>query len=201
METIHYVLIGVILFFLLTSYSSNSDNINNKKTMEAYAPLPKALNFKDNKFINFMQQVNDNILKNIDPKKYGFDTKDDFASALTTVFCWDRETFENDGAKSKLIFKNFHDSIIRAGFNRNNYGLYNDVDSYCYAVLNDLQLNPPEGYSYLSVPGMKGDEIYNSYRDINEDIDVAEDVEEADIEVEEEELDEEEYEDEYEEEE
>jgi len=199
METVHYILIGVILFFLLTSYNTSSTDIN-KKTMEAYSPLPRALNFKGNKFINFMQQVNNNILKNIDPKKYGFNTKDDFASALTTVFCWDRETFENEGSGSKLIFKNFHDSIIRSGFNRNNYGLYNDVDSYCYAVLNDLQLNPPEGYSYLSVPGMKGDEIYNKYRDINEDIDVAEDVEEADIEVEEEEL-EEEYDEEYEEEE
>jgi len=54
METVHYILIGVILFFLLTSYNTSSTDIN-KKTMEAYSPLPRALNFKGNKFINFMQ--------------------------------------------------------------------------------------------------------------------------------------------------
>ena len=197
METVHYLLIGAILLFLLFNYSSDSVNIN-RKTMEAYAHLPNPLNFKNNKFLTFMQQVNDNILKNVDPKKYGFESKDDFASALTTVFCLDRKTFKNDGARSKLIFKNFHDSIIRAGFNKNNYSLYNDVDSYCYAVLEDLQLNTPEGYSYLSVPGMRGDEIYNKYSEINDDIDVSEDVEEADIEEEEEELEDvNEYEEEY----
>ncbi len=158
METFHYVLIGAVLLLLFFNY--------NNKTMETYA-LPKPLNFKNNVFVKFMQDVNSNIFKDIDNKKidikkFGFNSRQDFTSSLTSVFCLDRENFENYGRRTKLINKSLHDSIIfKAGFNKNDLKKYNDVDSYCYTVLDDLQLDVPKGYSSLTFPGMKGDEIFN----------------------------------------
>ena len=163
METVHYLLIGAVLLFFLFSYSNNSSNVNNKKTMEAYSIL-KPLNFKNNDFIKFMQHVNDSILKGIDPKKFGFNTKEEFARSLTSVFCLDRENVENNGLNARLLNKPIHDFIIKNGYNINNLKKYRDVDDYCYVVLDDIYSKTPKDYASLSIPGMKGDEIFNKYK-------------------------------------